>query len=582
MRWSVGRKGFNGMRLRRDSRFTGLPLSVVDANLIHGDLRPFPCPIEKCDLGDVEIATIAEVDECPCLTFDEHTCYFEDCGLYFWNDESGIPRISTPEQFCIGEGCTYGVQCPSAPPTIDSFETAPSTSNLAECDSHFFAYRYSYIVEIGGREFEGHWSPPSGCSNASADPQTILSGIEDPGGCHTKIRIYQAASGNHNGESLDAEELGGWFPVGTYPIGGTYQVTAKYCDLQRPDPISPDEYNSPPENIRSLGITDNGVAFGLEDQCLVYTLPCRPMTWSARRKICIPKRAGKPIKAVARGEDVYVYTDKKPVFLKGVISDSGIGFDLTVINKFLPLVSIGSITSGYAGEYYASTDGYYLWNQAQIDNVTNDWFGRDNWCQQDPESINGAIIEDYLVWSTSVDAFMLTFGDRLSQTQEGSNTLVGLDMNGTMIGATAHKMNCDGKLEFANNGKVYCWDLCSDVTISHHKEQIENHETCCPWRICEVIDVDQKQNMSRGEIKFDLSTLKNGIDLKYYQVVCCEKELLKELNIKDCSPFTLPGCSVAEDFMFEAMGCERVKHFSFASSLFELSDNPIPRENYGS
>jgi len=583
MRWSIGRNGFRGMRLRRDTRYTGFPVSVVDAKLMHGDLRPFPCPEEKCDVGGVNtvVSTIAHINNNDCCSFEQDTRYFEDCDLIYWNDETGTPQISTLQQFCNGTGCDYGVQCPAGAPSIVSFESAPSAASTASCNSHFFAYRYSYIVEIGGREFEGHWSPPSTTILADATPNAVLGNIPNPGGCHTRVRVYRAASGNHSGQGTESEQLGGWFVVGDFGFGASYVDNRSYSSLQRKNPISPDEFGSPPANIRSLGITDNGVHFGIDDQCIMFTIPGLPMTWGPRRKICLPKNAGKPVLAVARGNDVYVYTDKKPVFLRAVISQSGIGFEMIVVQKQLPLVSVASATTGYAGEYFASNDGYYIWNETRIDNLTNDWFGYDDWCALDPSSISGAIIDDHLIFSTSVDAFMLTFGDRLSQINDqnsGSNLLVGLNLQGTMIGATAHVLDCNGKLRFHNNGMIYCWDLCSDITPKNHKDQpLETGENpCCPWTYCDFVDIDQCANLTRGEIKFDIRTLVDGITLRFYTVECEEPTLLKEVVVDDCKSFTLPACTPSEQYFFEATGCETTKHFSFASSLFELADSPLP------
>lgn len=584
MRWSVGHLGFQGMRLRRDSRYTGRPKSVIDANLIYGDLRPFPCPIECCDVGDAtaQISTIIDEEDCPCLTFTEHMCYFKHCGLYYWNDETGTPMISTQDQFCTGQGCDYGVDCPTTPPTISSINSTSGSSSTANCDSHYFSYRYSYVVEIGGIEFEGHWSPPTPAVLADAVPNAVLGGIPSPGGCHTKVRIYRAASGFHSGESANADIQGGWFNVGTYPIGGPYTDDRNYSTIQRSSPISPDEFNSPPSNLRSLGCTDNGVFFGLKDNTLMFTIPCYPMSWSDTRRICIPEKAGNAIKAVSYGDDIYVLTDKYPVLLKSVIGQESIGFDMTILPKIAPLVSQGSITKGYSGIFYASSDGYYAWRDTQLKNMTNRYLSKEEWCRSNEESINGTLVEDKLIWSTDVDAFMLYFGDSVSQISgldpgEESAFLIGLDLNGLMPGATGHMLGCDNIMRFAKDGKVYKWDFCRDIVAEHHKNDIIIHDECCPWTYCDYMDADRCENLSRGEVKFDTRTLKNGVTLDLYVVKCGERELLTSLIIESCKPFTIPACHNTEEYCFEAKGCEHVKDFSFACSLKGLIDEPLPR-----
>lgn len=579
------------MRPRRRNHLTGYPISIIDANISHGDLRPYPCPTQLCDLQNTNavVATIANEEDCPCLTFMEDTCFVKDCGLYYWNDLTGEPKISTPSDFCLGEGCDFGVQCPETSPVVASFENAPSVSSTTSCDSHYFAYRYAYIVEIGGREFEGHWSPPTEMILADATPNTLLSGIPAVGGCHTKVRIYRAATGVHNGESANIEELGGWFNVGTFDIGTPYRDSLSYSSIQRSDPVSPDEFGSPPQDIRCLGCTDNGVFFGISGQDLYYTLPGYPMSWSNRRMVCIPTKAGTPIKAVSRGEDVYVYTDGKPVFLRGVVSDSGISFDLNVVQKNLPLVSVGSVSSGYMGEFFASTDGFYIWNETSLDNLTIDWFGKEQWCKSDPSSIHAAIVENSLVWSTSVDAFVLTFGDRLSQVSAdvrgtsqtlGTNILIALNLGDTMPGATAHTLSDNNTLLYHKGGIVYEWDLCADITPANHKsDDVAVSANCCPWTICDSIDTDRDSSITRGEIRFDGRTLTDGIDLSFYKVKCGEKELLKQLTVVSCEDYVLPGCVKTEQFHMEATGCEHVQHFTFASSCFQLIDDPISKPN---
>ena len=590
MRWSLGRGGFTGMRPRRDSRYNGESTSIVDANLIHGDLRPLPCPEEKCDTGGV-VETIVDIEENECCTFTECMSYTEDCGLYYWNDETGVAMISTPEEFCSGDGCEYVVQCPDAAPSVVASELAPDSSDTAACNAHFFSYRYSYIVEIGGREFEGHWSAPSECVLSTNPPNVTISGtpaIND--GCHTKIRLYRAASGQHSGVGVNAEVLGGWYVVGDYPMGAIITDNLRYTELQRPDPIMPDEYGSPPPNLRSIGKTDNGVIFGIEGQCLHYTIPCRPMSWSPRRKICIPEHAGTPLLACARGQDVYVLTDKFPVFLDANLSDSGIGFRMNIIQKRIPLVSKASVTKGYQGIYYASTDGYYTIERDRPSNLTQEWFGRDDWCKLKPETISGVVAEDSLVWASEVDAFMLSHGDVVSQisnsagnprrsAQLGGQTLVGLNLNGTMIGSTAHMLDCDNNIRFAKDGIVYCWDWCKNIIPAHHKDKPDEsqEDPCCEWTYCDFIDVDQCMNFSRLEVKFDIRTLTDGITIKLYKVDCGEQELITEEVITDCEPIAIPGCVISERFLLEASGCETVKHLSFASSLQELVDQPTPQ-----
>lgn len=586
MRWSVGHFGFQGMRLRRDSRYTGLPKSVVDANLVHGDLRPFPCPEPVCDLQNpaAVVQTILDETDCDCLTFSEVMCFAKNCGLYFWNDETGAPLISTQAEFCLGDGCPYDIACPTTPPNIASIQGSSGSSSTADCDSHYFAYRYSYIITINGQEFEGHWSPPTNAVLADATPATVLNGIPNPGGCHTAVRIYRAASGYHSGESATSQEAGGWFVVGTFPLGGPFVDNDSYLTLQRTAPISPDEFSGPPQDIRSLGCADNGIIFGLKGQDLLYTLPCYPMSWSNKRRICIPEKAGTPIKVVARGDDLYVFTDKYPVLLRSVTGSDSIGFDLTIIQKLLPLASVGSITTGYIGEYFASDDGYYVWEGTEVRNLTKGWFGKEEWCRMDYQSISGVVVEDRLIWSTSVDAFMFYFGDRLSKFQvssqrEQNEFLIGLDLGGLMPGATAHMLTCENKLRFHKDGIVYEWDLCRDIVAEHHKNDVISHVPCCPWVYCDVVDLDRCGNMSRGEVRFDVRTLQNGINLSVFMVKCGERELLKELVVTDCSPFTLPACHNSEEYCIEATGCEHVKDFTFACSLKQLIDEPLPREN---
>lgn len=98
---------------------------IIDANLHHGDIRPFACPEKLCCNTD-NAQELYSLRECECLQFDfqvDATGGF--CRDHHFFIKDGILRESTTEQMCLGESCLAGLPIPDYP---------TATASCTECD----------------------------------------------------------------------------------------------------------------------------------------------------------------------------------------------------------------------------------------------------------------------------------------------------------------------------------------------------------------------------------------------------------------------------------------------------------------
>ena len=99
------------------SRYLRKEWAVWDANLHHGDIRPFACPEFMCET-DIEGGQIFPMSKCCCLVLPDCTepvkGFCKD--QWFWVDPvSCTLRQSTEEQLCVLESCRAGSPVPDRP-----------------------------------------------------------------------------------------------------------------------------------------------------------------------------------------------------------------------------------------------------------------------------------------------------------------------------------------------------------------------------------------------------------------------------------------------------------------------------------
>ena len=547
-------RNFKGLAPRLHSRLKEATYAdaVTDAKLWDGTIRNFPCPTIHCEIGQ-SIQSITPIPDCPCLTWPTKVDIVIDCDLVYFTGD-GKPQIATFSDLCQGKSCGWCVPCPkSAPKAV-----------FTVCDNdkaRYVAYTYTRLKKVGNRIFESALSPPTQLISVCSDSEVKLSGLSSEGDCTAGFRIYRAESGLKFGE-LETPVNDAWLFVGE-TTATEFTNKLKFDQCEPADPML-HEAGCPPDNLHSLRMTESGVMVGLSGDELWYTYPGDPMSWGKHRRRKIRSVWGKPLRLEVHKDDVYVLTDKFPINYRVQLQDSGVQLQRNLINKYLPLVSIQSVSSGYQGVVYASDTGLILLHGGEAQSITSPWFNRDQWRRLKPETLAGVVHDDAYIMSTEVDAFLFEFGDGVYANNENSD-LIGLNLGGHIIGASS--MYAADAVYWSKEGVVYRWDW-EEMEAGNHKDSENLEKPCCPFFYRPSIeDVNSSATYTAAEVHLRPGS---NVVFRYYDTDCRTPILIDEELRTDCDPFRLTDCRRTEDSMIEVEGCGTIDSITLGTSYQSL------------
>ena len=136
------------------NRFRRAEFEIWDANLHHGDVRPFACPTEVCT-GQGTLRSLYPLPDCECLGFsDVRDIVRGFCGEQHFQLIGGTLRQSTEAQLC-SNSTPNRAGAPFTP-------TRPNVSaNCSGCDSTGVAYVVTFVTLHAGIRVESAPSPAS-------------------------------------------------------------------------------------------------------------------------------------------------------------------------------------------------------------------------------------------------------------------------------------------------------------------------------------------------------------------------------------------------------------------------------------
>ena len=543
--------------------------AICDADIRDGCIKPYPCVEEVCE-SEGPIGTIISTD--PCCTFDGCVNEVKDfcCANSFWTEEIGdevmIPQVGDP----CGESCDFTAPCPDAPTVM--------YPDCEDCKSCFSSYRFAYVLEIGGQEYQGEMSPPSQISPHCPCPD--VSGWSFPDPCITKVRVYRAESGFKDGSQKTTDNAG-WFYVGeTSEL--TFTDCVDTCDLQPADPFI-EEFRFPPEDLRCITMTDDGVYAGLSGREIWITLVGQPNTW--RPEYTIHKDWGDPVAVCALQEDLVVMTTNRLITYNMGLDTLGPRAQRTVSLGSFPICSKKSIAKGNSGIIFASTAGLVAVQssgvrgslQAQV--ISSPWFSAADWKRMDPESMVSTMYNGSYIMSTSVDSYMFSFGDG-AYANAPETALTGLNLplpgspkgeEGVAIGATALVADEDKcTIHFGKDNKVYEWRPDDQGEPRSHKDNKE----CDEYDRCPYFYRSAQQRFPRkitlNSGRADVDSRKGETEMTLYRGLCdgeCDIACVKEIN---CDEFRMGGCGRSNNWFFELCGTADVCDLTLATSCASL------------
>lgn len=552
-------------KYRRGNRI----FEIWDANLHHGDVRPFACPEALCE-GTEAYKTLYPLPECPCLGFlDERDIVQGFCQDQFFHIENGILRQSTTQELCNHTpSCRAGVPFNPSPPS--------ASASCSGCDGVSVSYVITYITEHAGIQVEGPPSPPSNIVIGSgATPNASVSWTAAPPGyCIVATRLYrtEAEFGDNNPEVRSSEyvlvaEFEGSGPrtfIDNLSTSQTGQPLLTYDPMAFPAPTS----------LVSLARTEDGLA--VADQRRVYiSIPGAPQfTYDGVVEIQDTIR-----KIVAVGNTIYVLTDHHPVAIQFRVGEV-LNIDRVTVYRKLPLTSLRSVAV-YAGEViFASEYSLYRWSMNRYgenaQSVLTPILSPEQWKNIDPSTVIGTAYEyGYIFTSAGIDySMMLEFGE------DGTDTAAGTSlMPISYIDADAFTTDHSGHIIYRQGTNIYKWDwrrdLCSDFYPHDHVRPVVCEQCdCCPWHIKLFYDNEGKNHFSHMRVEWDERSAQK-LDISFHiHEFGREIDRTDTLEIISSRGFGIPFTNVSYQSAYAYIrGCGIMSEVRLATSAHELTYN---------
>ena len=254
--------------------------------------------------------------------------------------------------------------------------------NIETDDDETRFYVCTYVTDYGE---ESEPSVVSSEINLFHEDDSVTLTFSDTGGFGTqkisRRRIYRSVTSGDVTEFFLVDEL----PVST----DTYTDTKSAYDLGAE--LATEEYSKPPENMKGLIATSNGVVIGFVGNTVVPSEPYLPYAYPLSYRQTLQD------KVVAMAEmsaGVVIATDNKPVIMQGTLPDS---FTMTVIDAALPCTSKRSMVDMGEAAIYASHDGLVSISQSGAQLITKDVIGKEYWQSFNPSTVQGYRYHDYYV-----------------------------------------------------------------------------------------------------------------------------------------------------------------------------------------
>lgn len=170
-------------------RYQRREFKIFDANLHHGDVRPFACPELVCD-SLPNYSMLYPLPKCECLGFGEDVTGIVEgfCPNQYFLVSDGKLYQSTTETLCQGDfDCLAGSPFQPNPPI------AEGSCNPEQCDGHATAYVVTYVTNHAGVRVESAPSPASNVVATTGDRPNVQVTWDNPpnGYCISSTRLYR-------------------------------------------------------------------------------------------------------------------------------------------------------------------------------------------------------------------------------------------------------------------------------------------------------------------------------------------------------------------------------------------------------
>ena len=596
---------------------------IWDANLHHGDVRPFACPELVCEnVGNLK--SLYANRQCPCIGFedgrkvvhgfDTDQYFFIEGGRLVETDLNGLCRKRYlcwsgtpfyPERPEIQEVPT----CWDGPPddelkaarrfSFNHGNTAIMEANRAsrdaamealkqkyadkkeECDFVSVSYVITYVTRGAGGIVEGSPSPPSLAVTSRGDvPGVTVHWEAVPSTydrhCIISTRLYrtttEAAGQDHNPEGVE------WVLVREFPGSGAQTFVDNVPTAETGQPLlTYDPMRFPaPGGLKHLCRTDTSLIVA-DDHKVYISLPRQPMfTWDG----IVPVEDTIRDIAVMR-ESVVVLTDSKPVHIQFKDDDVNT-VSRSIVERHLPLTSRRSVSIRDDVLIFASEYSLYMWNfsarGSDIRSILQPFMTPDQWKALDPHSVVGTWYDFGYIFSSDKMNFSLMLD---LQMQGGSDTQKEMSMMpiSYIKKPSVFGLDNDGHIVYVEDGNFYRWDYRRDVCEEYRPYENLVPSTCetckcCPWEIKVYYNNSGKNHFSHMRISWDERSAPNLWASFHIDEFGREIAHTDEMEVISSRAFGIPYTNVGYQSAYaKVSGCGILMDIRFATSAQEIAYN---------
>lgn len=596
---------------------------IWDANLHHGDVRPFACPELVCEnVG--ELTSLYANRSCPCLGFtdgrrvvhgfDVDQYFFLENGYLVETDLQGLCR----KQYISRSGSPFYPErpevldvpvCWDGPPddelkaarrfSFNHNDTSIMESNRAsraaamealkqkyadktqECDFVSVSYVITYVTQGAGGIVEGAPSPPSLPIAARGDVPGVTvhwDAVPTNYERHNIIatRLYrtttEAAGQNHSPDGVE------WVLVKEFQGSGAQTFLDNVPTAETGQPLltyDPMHFPAPP-GLKHILRTDTSLVVA-DDHKVYISLPRRPMfTWDG-----VVTVEDKIEELALINDTICVLTDSKPATIRFKDDDIN-AITVNTIQRHLPLVSKRSVSIYRENLIFASEYSLYVWNfhyrGDDIKAVLQPFMTPDQWKAIKPSTVVGTWYEFGYIFSADGMDFSIMLDLKLgggSDTQKDYSMMpISYIKNPSVFG-----LDSDGHIVYVENGNFYRWDYRRDVCEDYKPYENLHPSTCdtcncCPWEIKLYYNNSGKNNFSHMRVTWDERSAPNLWASFHIEEFGEEIEHSDEMKVISSRAFGIPYRNVGYRSVYaKVSGCGIMHEVKFATSAQEIAYN---------
>lgn len=559
------------------SRFRRSEYELWDANVHHGDVRPFRCPEIMC--GDQSLQ-IYSLPECECHGFAQRTPVSKGfCRDQHFFIREGILRHHTTNGFCnnTDEDRFAGAPVPN------QFIFQDVQSDCQGCDATGVSYVITNVIEHAGIQIESAPSIPTEVIATGGHIPNVTLTLQGLTALETNYsivvrRIYRVETTFEDGTDSMS------------PHGAEFVFVAEVDPalVQFIDDVPSSETGGPLTTYEPMAFP---APLGGSLIALTRTLDGIAVAERNRVYISVPGQPQFTLDGVVEIEDdieeivaindtIFVFTNNKPVKLGYRHTDGVMSIDKQVIERRLPLKSWQSVSVYDSKVFFSTTHSLYSWDiggyGSDIGSSLTPMLTPEQWLNIDPETVKGTAYEfGYIFSSDNLNhSLMVQFEtDRTDIT--GDAAIVPISY---INDVRAFGLDNDGHILFTDGQGMKRWDWRRpvDAPIELHDNLIPNNQDicdCCPWTIKMYFDNEGKNRFSKMRIEWDERSAAE-LTANFYHFAFGREELIDgPLSVISSRGFSIPKFCSSQTFCVEVSGCGIMHEIRLATSMQELVSN---------